>query len=136
MGSKYKSAARRVIDQAPKMESANMPDSGDNGRNIEPSASIAIYRIIYMVYVPESSKGRGVIQIEVPNKKEYNRVRRQIRRKSKIIKFTNAYGEPHIVMLTPNMLSLTVEKYEVKPGKPGEKSRIILPTADAVSAIQ
>jgi hypothetical protein len=128
-----------MLNRAPLMDKTGLPDTDEEGKAIEiPSSSgQGLYRMVYMVYAPESSKGRGVIQVDLPNKREYRRVKWQLKRKCKMIRFKNAYDEPQLVHAhSPNMISITVEKYVVKPARPGEKPKIILPTADAISNIR
>ena len=138
---KYKKRrpSRDILAKAPLIEQAELPDTDKEGKAIEipSSGDQGLYRMVYMVYAPESSKGRGVIQVDLPNKRQYKKVRRQLSRKCGTIKFTNAYGEPQLVhAASPNMISITVEKYVIKPARPGEKPKIILPTADAISSIR
>jgi len=136
MGNKYNRTAKDVIDNAPKMKSSGLPDVDDNGNGKPESKTQGLYRIIYMVYAPENPSGRGVIQADIPNRKEYRRVRRQLSRKAGMIKFYNAFGEPQLMhAASPNMVSITVEKYEVRPAKRGEAPSIILPTQDSISRI-
>ena len=141
MRNKFNRTAKDVIDNAPRMKSSGLPNVDDNG-NGKPadgkpeSKTQGLYRIIYMVYAPENPSGRGVIQADIPNRKEYRRVRRQLSRKAGMIKFYNAFGEPQLMhAASPNMVSITVEKYEVKPAKRGEAPSIILPTQDSISRI-
>ena len=136
MRNKFNRTTKDVIDNAPRMESSGLPDVDDNGNGKPESKTQGLYRIIYMVYAPENPSGRGVIQADIPNRKEYRRVRRQLSRKAGMIKFYNAFGEPQLMhAASPNMVSITVEKYEVRPSKKGEAPSIILPTQDSISRI-
>ena len=141
MRNKFNRTAKDVIDNAPRMKSSGLPNVDDDG-NGKPadgkpeSKTQGLYRIIFMVYAPENPSGRGVIQADIPNRKEYRRVRRQLSRKAGMIKFYNAFGEPQLMhAASPNMVSITVEKYEVRPSKKGEAPSIILPTQDSISRI-
>ena len=130
-----KTAAKAVIDAAPKMEKPITP--GQAGFNTE--SVTGIYRIAYYIYAPENPSGRGVVRITLPNLKEYKRVRRQINRKKKCIKWYDEHGEPNLILISPNTLFVSPEKFEVTKvaGDNGKKqSRIILPSQEAISSIK
>ena len=129
MKNKRRTGAKKILDKSEQME---RPEP----KGPAPASSQGVYRMVYMVYAPENPSGRGVIQVELPNAKEYRRVRRQLWRKKATIRFRNAYGEPQLVhAASPNMISITVEKYVVKPEKKGEAPKVILPTQEAISQI-
>ena len=126
-----KRPAKRTIDSGKPMEKpTGLPDFNTN-------AATGIYRLVYLVYAPEHPKGQGIIQIELPNKREFNKCRRQIKMRRRLIKFTNSFGEPQIIQVGPNTISITTEKYEIAKvdAKGKEKSRIILPSQEAISQI-
>jgi len=122
---------RRTIEGAPRMEKPKVP-TGLPEYNM--NSAEGLYRLVYMVYAPEHPKGQGVIQVELPNKTQYRSVRRQIKMRRKLIRFTNSFGEPQLVQIGPNTISITTEKFEVKKVDPG-KSSIILPSQEAISKI-
>lgn len=130
-----KRSGRNTIDGAKRMDKPSVP-TGLPEYNTD--SATGLYRLVYMVYAPEHPKGQGVIQVELPSKKEYKRVRRQIFMRRKLIRFTNSFGEPQLVQIGPNTISITTEKFEVKKVDPGsaQKSSIILPSQEAVSNLQ
>ena len=57
---KYKKGrrpSRNILDKAPLMEKAGLPDTDNDGKAIEipSSGDQGLYRMVYMVYAPESS---------------------------------------------------------------------------------
>ena len=152
MRNKFNRTAKDVINNAPRMKSSGLPNVDDgNGKLTQAQARLkedlegnvsdrqGIYTLVYMVWVPENPNGRGEIRVELPNKKEYNKVRRQLRRKRKLIKFTNQYGEPQIINISsPSMIFATPECYVISPDLKDDKGRpvkIILPNTSLVSRI-
>jgi len=126
--------ASEVISKAPILDKTVLPDNG-TPRLVNSDTIDAIYRMVYLIYVPENPKGRGVIHITIPNKKEYNRVRRQLKRKAKIIRFYDEQNEPYVVQINPNTIAITLEKYITPKVKDGEKPIIVLPSSEAISKI-
>lgn len=80
----------------------------------QPESSDGIYKILMMVYVPEATNGMGMLTIQLPTRKQYESVRKQIWKKKEVVRFINEFGEPHTFYNRPPVLSLTVEKHEVK----------------------
>lgn len=73
-----------------------------------------VYEIVYLVYAPDIPGGNAQINIELPNKRQYMRVRWQIFFRRKILLFKSKFGEPNIVNTrNPYLISLTLEKTEL-----------------------
>lgn len=84
------------------------------------------YQIVYLVYAPEIPGGNAQINIELPNKKQFKRVRRQMFLRMTRLFFINKYGEPQSVNLkNPYLMSATLEKTELSA-----HSKIEMPSED------
>ena len=132
-----KRQARTVIDKASQMEGVGGPE---DEKRFNTEIGSGLYRLVYMVYVPENPNGRGELRFDLPSKREYKRVRRQLHRKVLNVWFYNEYGERHYVnVMAPSVISVTLEKVEVKPTPKveGEKQKgdIVLPDQRTISAI-
>jgi len=113
--------AKKTINKAPELNKLNTKQV--NTENL----TRGTYNITYLIFDPEAPKGRGVIRIQLPDRKQYVSVRRQIRRKKALVVFQNEYGEPQTVNIAnPNMISCTVEKYELS-----KKSKVVMPGREA-----
>lgn len=111
-----KTGARNILEKSQATKNNN--DGLINTGNV----TTGIYSLTYLVFDPEAPKGRGIIRVDIPNKKEYRRVKRQIQRKKTLIRFINEYGEPQLVNAgNQNMISCTVEAVELK-----KDSKVIL----------
>jgi hypothetical protein len=82
----------------------------------------AIYRLTLMVYAPDNKNGVSIINVGMPNKKEYKKVKRAMRKKD-FAKFQHLHGDLGRINLGYPIVYIAAE--EIKPQK---GSGIIIPT--------
>ena len=94
--------------------------------NMPTETQRGMYSLVYLVYAPELPGNSGEIRVKFPNKKQFNRVRRQLFFGRKSLKFKNQYGQPQGINLkNPYLMSWALEKFELS-----KESKIEMPSAD------
>ena len=91
----------------------------------------AIYKLQVMVYAPENKTGLGIVDIKIPNKKEYNKVKKAMKSNKNYANFIHLHGD--IARLNFGYPIVCIMAIKVEPTK---ESGIILPDSGSLDHLK